>query len=323
MPNTAVLNSCEFRDPVTFGDACLRLSRIFRKAGIETAALDARLLMAEAAGLSPEEVISRRDMILSPASVPQIGRFAARRLAGEPVSRIIGRREFWGLPFNLSPHTLDPRPDTELLVEAVLDYARTEGLHKAPLRVLDLGTGSGCVLGAILTELPFSFGVGLDRSAAALQTARENLCRLGLLDRSAFLCANWLDPLGENEFDIVIGNPPYIASGEIHALSVEVRNYEPRLALDGGFDGLQAYGSIMARIFRTLRMKAFVAVETGRGQAETVQNMMAEAAGDESVFQSRILADLSGVARVVAGVRQSPGSALNCKKKIGNPVLSL
>ncbi len=179
-------------------------ARLFRQAGVQTAALDARLLASHACELSPEETIAKPNFALSPEMTARIREAADRRLAGEPVSRIIGRREFWGLPFSLSPHTLDPRPETELLVEAVLGYVREKGLWNSPLRILDLGTGSGCLLGALLSELPLSHGVGVDLSEGAIGTARENLRRLGLLTRASFLCADWAGALGDAAFDIIV-----------------------------------------------------------------------------------------------------------------------
>ena len=192
------------------GDAIRRLSKALREAGVQTAALDARLLASHVCGLTPEETIARRRFALSPEMTARMNEAAARRIAGVPVSRIVGQREFWGLPFSLSPHTLDPRPETELLVEAVLGYVDEEGLVGAPLRILDLGTGTGCLLGSILSELPLSSGVGVDLSEDALWTARENLHRLGLLRRASFLCGNWAAGIGDASFDIIVCNPPYI-----------------------------------------------------------------------------------------------------------------
>jgi release factor glutamine methyltransferase len=245
-----------------------------------------------------------------------------RRLAGEPVSRIIGRREFWGLSFRISPNTLDPRPETELLVEAVLDYVRDQRLCGEPLRILDLGTGSGCLLAILLSELPLAFGVGVDRSNEALAVARENLSQLGLLDRSALLCANWLGAFDGERFDIIVGNPPYIPSSEIRMLAVEVRDYDPSMALDGGEDGLRAYRAILAQAPRVLRRNGFLAFETGYEQAKVVGQMMGEASSMGMDFEMRVLTDLSGIERVVAGVRQSPNDRPDSKKKIGNPVHS-
>lgn len=304
------------------GGAIRWLSKVLREAGVETAALDARLLVSHVCELTPEQTIATPRFALSPEMTARMNEAAARRIAGEPVSRIMGQREFWGLPFSLSPHTLDPRPETELLVEAVTGYASKEGLSGAPLRILDLGTGSGCLLGSILFELPASSGVGVDLSEKALWTARENLRRLGLLPRAAFLCADWIGALGDASFDIVVGNPPYIGSSDIAGLEIEVRGHDPRLALDGGSDGLEAFRAIFAQAFRVLREKGFLIVETGYLQARAVCDMMMAAAPLGGSFAARVLTDLTGTERAVAGVRQSVHYKSPSKKKVGNPTLS-
>ena len=304
------------------GEAIRGLGRIFREAGLRTAALDARLLASHACALSLEETIAKPGFMLSPEMRMRINEAAARRLGGEPVSRIIGRREFWGLPFSLSPHTLDPRPETELLVEAVLNYVRAEGLAASQLRILDLGTGSGCLLGAILSELPLSYGLGVDLSEDALGMARENLRRLGLLNRASFLCADWAGALGDASFDIIVSNPPYIGSSEIAGLEAEVRGFDPRLALDGGEDGLEAFRSIMAEAFRVLGTEGLLIFETGYRQSQVVREMMVKATLGTGRFEARVLADLSGIERAVAGRRQSVDCEAKSKKKVGNPALS-
>ena len=307
--------------PGELGDVIRGLGRMFREAGLQTASLDARLLASHVCGLSPEETIAKPGFMLSPEMAVRINEFAARRLGGEPVSRITGHREFWGLPFSLSPHTLDPRPETELLVEAVLDYVHAERISNSPLRVLDLGTGSGCLLGALLSELPLSTGVGVDRSEDALSIARENLRRLGLLKRASLLCGDWVGSLGDASFDIVVCNPPYIGSSEIAGLEVEVKAFDPCLALDGGEDGLEAFRAILTQIFRVLRNKGFLIFETGYRQAQPVRDMMVATLGTGRL-EARILTDLSGAKRAVAGVRQSVDCEPEIKKKVGNPALS-
>ena len=291
--------------PGELGEAIRVLGRIFREAGVQMAALDARLLASHVCALSPEETIGKPRFMLSPEMMAGINEAAARRLAGEPVSRIIRQREFWGLPFSLSPHTLDPRPETELMVEAVLGYVREEGLSRSPLRVLDLGTGSGCLLGAILSELPLSTGVGVDLSEGALRIARENSRRLGLLNRASFLCADWAGALSDASFDIIVCNPPYIGSMEIAELETEVKAFDPRLALDGGEDGFEAFRAIFAQVFRVLRTKGFLIFETGYRQARAVREMMMKAALGTGGLEARVLVDLNGTERAVAAVRQS------------------
>lgn len=307
---------------LTVGNAIHRLSAAFERAGFPTPALDARLLAAHACGFSREETIAKGRAALSSAMAEGLGEAAARRLAGEPVSRIVGRREFWGLSFALSPHTLDPRPESELLVEAVLGHVQERGLGNRPLRVLDLGTGSGCLIAAILSELPQSIGVALDLNESTLLAARENLRALGLLPRAAFLCAKWADAVGDASFDIIISNPPYIASSEIEELGVEVKNYDPRLALDGGIDGLDAYRAIFAQAFQALCPDGYIVVETGVNQAHAVRDIMMKAATQSGSFGAEILTDLNGIERAVAGLRQYSRRAAGPKKKIGNPALS-
>ena len=297
MPDLALLEG-----PSELGEAIRGLGRVFREAGVQTAGLDARLLASYVCALTPEQTIARPGFLLSPEMTVRINEVAARRLAGEPVSRIIGYREFWGLPFSLSPHTLDPRPETELLVEAVLNYVREEGLSASPIRILDLGTGSGCLLGAILSELPLSAGVGVDLSQEALCTARENLRRLGLLNRASFLCAEWARALGDESFDIVVSNPPYIGSSEIA--------------------GLEAFRMILAEAFRVMGAKGLLIFETGYRQAQIVREMMMNAALGTGCLEARVLVDLNGVERAVAGRRQSVDSDTKSKKKVGNPALS-
>lgn len=306
--------------PRRLADAYRETRALFERESIETAALDARLLIGQAAGLTLGETIANRDQILAAPVEKLLAAFVNRRLAGEPVSRIIGRREFWGLSFELSPHTLDPRPETELLVETVLTYVQDHGIASKPLRILDLGTGSGCLLAALLSELPLSHGVGLDRSQDALEVARENLRRLGLLPRAAFLCADWLDALGAGCFDIIVSNPPYIKTAEIEGLSHEVRIYDPMTALDGGGDGFQAYRQILHRALAVLRADGMMVFETGYNQARTVLDLMLASASSKRSLNAQILKDLSVVERVVAGVRQSPLYEPASKKKIGNSV---
>jgi release factor glutamine methyltransferase len=288
----------------TAGEAMRLAAASFRMAGLETASLDARLLVSEACALTPEAAITQRNLPLTEENKQRICHFVNRRLTGEPVSRILGRRDFWGLTFELSPHTLDPRPETELLVETALDYVKSKGLTHAPLRILDLGTGAGCLLGALLSELREARGIGADISPGALAAARRNLARLGLLDRAAFLCGDWGTSIQSAAFDIIVCNPPYIAPVEIGSLEREVREFDPYIALDGGFDGLEAYRALAPQALRLLRKGGFVIFETGKGQAQDVRGILS-GSGNEAILETEILTDLAGVERAVAGVRQS------------------
>ena len=291
--------------PPSLGSAVRKLGRLFEEAGLGSPQLDARILVAEACGRDANRLILDRDAAVSADEAARIASFAARRLGGEPVSRILGRREFWGLSFKISPDTLDPRPETEVLVETVLSHATAHGLSQAPLRILDLGTGSGCILGALLSELPLARGTGLDRSEAALAVARDNLSRLGLRDRVSFLCGDWISAIGGGAFDVIVCNPPYIAPSEICQLGLEVRAHDPYLALDGGEDGLEAYRIIVPQAFAALRKGGLLVFEVGHRQSETVLDLMKHSAPAPGFSEVRILPDLGGAGRAVAAVRQS------------------
>ena len=223
--------------------------------------------------------------------------FAARRLAGEPLSRILGRREFWSLAFSLSPDVLDPRDDTETLVEAALAAFAARKADR--LQVLDYGIGSGAILAALLTELPNAYGVGVDKSAAAAAQATDNLARLGLASRATILVSDWGAQLDKSAFDLIVSNPPYIASAEIATLAAEVRDYDPRLALDGGTDGLDAYRALAPEIAQRLTPGGRFFVEIGADQAADVRAIFAAA----ELVGPRVVKDLAGHDRVVCGER--------------------
>jgi release factor glutamine methyltransferase len=220
---------------------------------------------------------------------------AARRLDREPVSRIFGRREFWGLPFVIDGAVLDPRPETEGLVGAALDALG--GRRSDPLQILDLGVGSGAILAALLSELPEAEGLGIDCSLAACRVARANLDALGLKSRAAIACGRWLDTVG-GVFDLIVSNPPYIARDELIALEPEVRRHDPAAALDGGVDGLEAYRAITPGLRFRLRPGGVAAFECGAGQGAAVASLM-RAAG---FADPAIYLDLEGRDRVVLGV---------------------
>ncbi len=274
-------------------DARRRLARVLGGAGIATPALDARLLLMAACGLSHGDLILKAGDALTRAQAGRLETMVSRRLRGEPVSRILGAREFWGLDFALSPATLDPRPDTETLVQSVLEAISGRGSE--PLRIIDLGTGTGCILIALLSELPSAFGVGVDISLNALATARCNAQRNGVGARAGFVQADWLAGIG-GRFDIVVSNPPYIESDEIATLSVEVRAHEPVAALDGGSDGLAAYRTIVPALGGVLAPGGVAAFELGTGQARRVAEMVA-ASGVTTHIE--VVHDLAGIARVV------------------------
>jgi release factor glutamine methyltransferase len=257
----------------TVGAAAAAAAAELAQAGIEGASREARLLLAHALGAEAGGVLMARDRELSAAEGAAFAALVARRAAREPLSHITGRREFWSLEFGVGPAVLDPRPDSEALVEAALGCIAARA---APLRLLDLGTGSGCLLLALLSELPNARGVGVDRSAAALAVARANAAALGLAARAAFVQGDWATALS-GAFDLIVCNPPYIATAAIGALMPEVARHEPRLALDGGADGLDAYRRLAPDIARLLAVGGIALVEVGLGQGDAAAAIFAAA----------------------------------------------
>jgi len=295
-----------------------QLARTLRNGGVKTASLDARLLLQHACAIEQADLIRDPKRLLTDQELRRLRYGAAQRLSGEPVARIIGIRGFWGLEFRLSSQTLDPRPDTETLVEAVLVALR--GRAQDPLRLLDLGTGSGCILTALLRELPRATGVGTDVSHAALCTARENALRNGVGDRVRFVQANWLHGLC-GPVDVVVSNPPYIASEDLGLLSREVRDYDPTLALDGGADGLDAYRAISGDLPRVLKTGGIAAFEVGHRQSEAVGEMLVTAGLAPALpGGGACMSDLAGIERAVVVRKAEIGE--NAKKRVGMPSYS-
>jgi release factor glutamine methyltransferase len=278
----------------TRATALAALRALFAKAGLEDGAADARLLLCAAGGLDRADLIREPDRALSAATLDRLGPMAGRRAAGEPVSRILAHREFWGLPLAVSPEVLDPRPDTETLVEAVLsEFAHARG---APLRFLDLGVGSGAILCALLTEFIEATGIAVDVSQPAAVQARANLAACRLAHRSHVVVGSWGAALS-GPFDVVVSNPPYIASRAIGALAPEVRDHDPALALDGGPDGLDAYRAIAPELPRLLGADGRFFLEVGAGQAPGVIMILEK----HGLAAPATYADLAGLPRVVAG----------------------
>jgi release factor glutamine methyltransferase len=271
------------------GDALLRATALLREAGVEGPRRDARLLLAEATNASPGALFGTPERRLSGLEAKRFAGFVTRRQAREPVSRILGRREFWSLDLAIGPATLDPRPDSEALVEAVLAHAKNLA---GPLSILDLGTGSGCLLLALLSELPESRGLGVDRDPAALAVARQNALGLGLEDCAAFAVGDWGAALGGG-WPVIVCNPPYVRDLEIGRLAPEVGRYDPRAALDGGGDGLAAYRRVIPDIAGLLAPDGLAAVELGAGLADAVENLVREAGFAASVR----MRDLGGIER--------------------------
>lgn len=239
--------------------------------GIAVPRLDARLLLAHALGVTSEKLVSLSARILSEAEQSTFFDLLQRRCAGEPVSRLTGRREFWSLEFAITPDVLDPRPDSETVVEAVLGALQ----GRAAPRIVDLGTGSGCLLLALLSERPDATGLGIDISAGACRVAAGNARRLGLDGRATFACMDWNGAIGRERFDVVVSNPPYIADAEIEGLALEVARHDPRGALSGGTDGLDAYRRLAPVSAALLGAGGVVAMEIGIGQGPAVERLFA------------------------------------------------
>ena len=281
---------------IPVSEAIRLLAQTFRPAGIEDPEVDARALLSHALDLDRAQLISHSDRILDAHEATKITAFATRRLKREPVSRIIGRREFWNVMLQLSPAVLDPRSDTETVVEAALDVVVRDGMRMKRLRVLDIGTGSGALLLALLSELPNALGTGTDISAAALEVARANAERNGLSGRCTFVTCNIAAAL-PGPFDLIVSNPPYIARGDIETLAPEVRNYDPAIALDGGSDGLDAYRAIAADARRLLAPGGRLIVELGVGQEPLVRALFTKV----GLIVGAVRNDLAGIARAMGG----------------------
>ena len=280
-------------DAPTTGRLLTAAQARLKSAGIDTPRLDAILLLSEASGLSEGRIRSRPDIEVSADKAAAFEAMLQRRLRREPVSKILGRREFWSLDFRTSPDVLDPRADSETLVSAVLAAIPD---RNAALRIIDFGTGSGCLLLALLHELPGATGVGIDVSPPALAVARENAERLGLSSRCIFRLGSWGKGI-DGAFDILISNPPYIESGVVAGLEPEVAHYDPLLALDGGADGLDAYRALIPGLARLAAKGGVAALEVGMGQDVAVSRLLAEAGFGEIA----VMPDLGGIGRVVTG----------------------
>jgi len=258
------------------------------KGASPTAALDARLILAHALGVSGEQAIALDNVPVDEPLAEVARALAGRRREGEPVARILCEKEFYGLPFRLSAETLVPRPDTETVVDAVV----TDHRRDAPISILDLGTGTGAILIALLRELPRANGLGIDKAENAVATARGNAERNGVAERATFSVGDWTANLA-GRFDVVVANPPYIPSAEIPLLPVEVRNHDPHIALDGGEDGLSAIRAIVSDLARVLAEGGGAYVEIGLGQAAEVGHIAAN-----SGFAVAFRQDLAGIDRV-------------------------
>lgn len=271
----------------------------FRACGIESPELDARILVGHALDLDHAALAAAALRRLSAAERNAIAALGRRRLAHEPVARIVGVKEFWSLSLRVGAATLVPRPQTETVVEAALEAIERRGPRSRPLRIADIGTGSGAILLALVAELPHAFGIGSDLSAAALAVARDNATRLGLR-RTGFVACDMTAAL-RGPFDLIVSNPPYIPSGDIAALAPEVRDFDPRAALDGGPDGLDFYRAIAAAAPALLAPGGALIVELGAGQAAAVAALLAAV----GLAPEPLRPDLSGVARALCAAKGS------------------
>jgi release factor glutamine methyltransferase len=270
-----------------------RGSSVLRAAGIDNPRREARLLLAYALEIGIPDLVRDPDRLADPAAYETV---LARRAAREPLAYILGEREFWSLNFAVSPATLIPRPESETLIEAALAQFADRA---PPRRILDLGTGSGCLLLAALHEFPQAFGIGADRSFPAARLAATNAARVGLADRAAFLCADWSTPL-RDRFDLILCNPPYIPTSGLGGLMPEVARYEPVTALDGGPDGLVAYREIIVTLPCLLWRDGVAILELGVGQYAGVARLAADCG-----FVATTRPDLAGIPRAMVLTRKT------------------
>ena len=288
------------RAGLTVEQARREVAKLLASRSVDTAELDARLLVGHALSLDLTGMVRAANRTLTSGESDRLNDLANRRLAGEPVARILGHKEFWGLPLALSPATLVPRPDTETVVELALEMLRANPARQGT-RIADLGTGTGAILLALLSELHGAVGIGTDISQEALETARGNAARLGFSDRASFIRCDYAAGL-TGSFDLIVSNPPYIRSNDIASLAVEVRDHDPQKALDGGPDGLDAYRTLIPQAARILSPGGTLVVEAGQGQAARIEALMT-AAGLAPHGAPK--ADLSGILRAV-GARKMP-----------------
>jgi release factor glutamine methyltransferase len=281
-------------------EALATLKETFEVCGIENPAREARLSLCAASGVSSVALIADPRELLGPAAsrVQEIG---ARRAAGEPLSRIVGRREFWGVSFAISPQVLDPRPETETIVEAAL--STLSDLRDEPLRILDLGVGSGALLCSLLIEFTNASGVGVDLSADAANLTLSNLQACGLAERAEIRVGDWATAL-DGPFDLIVSNPPYVPTSELPGLPREVRDFDPWVALDGGFDGLAAHRRIMSESRFLLARRGWLLVEFGARQAGDVTTIAKQCGFTYTMAYQ----DLSGMDRVMAAALEPCGS---------------
>jgi release factor glutamine methyltransferase len=278
---------------ITFGDLRRGATQMLREANIESPETDARLLLLHATKFDAAKLISVESDVASEGLIAAYDRLLSRRISGVPVARILGEKEFWSLRFALGADTLVPRPETETIVEAALAEIQEK---QTKLSILDLGTGTGAILAALLSELPNATGVAVDKSESALRVARQNFRNLSLYGRVSCVCGDWANAI-RGTFDLVVTNPPYIASKELALLSPEVRDHDPLLALEAGADGLDAYRVIVNQLRERLVERGIAVLELGQGQEEAVSDLV-HATGTLKVAGAA-RKDLAGIARAL------------------------
>ena len=281
-----------------------RLRARFQVAGLDVPGLDARLLIQHVCGLDHAGFVLRYKDALTDVQLDKIGQAACRRLAGEPVSRILGYREFFGHPFALNEETLDPRADSEILVETAIRLLeetvreRGESGPQEELRVLDIGTGSGALIISLLVHFPQAQGVATDINQSALRQARENAQALGVAGQLECVCTSWAENI-RGAFDLIISNPPYIPAPDIAGLSREVRLYDPLRALDGGQSGLEAYRALIPQTRKLIKQKGHLLLEIGRGQEKAVTEILEQHDYRTGHKGYTPLKDLGGIERCI------------------------
>ena len=270
-------------------------------AAVDDPALDARLIVEHFSGTTRTQAIADPERRIDGSTVAAIDAALRRRAGGEPVHRILGYREFYGLRLSMSPETLEPRPDTETLVEAMLPFVRAVAVREGECRILDLGTGTGAIALALLSAVPAAIATGVDMSAGALATATRNALQLGLAGRFTALRSDWFEKVS-GRYHVIAANPPYISSQDIGNLQDEVRNFDPRLALDGGADGLDPYRIIAAEAAGFLETEGRIAVEIGHTQHDEVSGIFTAA----GYVPGGAFRDLGGNDRVIVFERTKP-----------------
>ena len=284
--------------------AVQRVTEVLRHAGLEAPHREARRLTESVLALEAGALIKRPDFVLNGEERSRLDRAVARRAKGEPLSRIVGERWFYGRPFRVSPDVLDPRPDSETLIDVVLEHIKRDRSRGAPLRVVDLGTGSGCLALTLLGELPTARAVGVDISAAALKIADSNAERLGLIARFQTMhrdgfAASTTKQFAAAPFDVLVSNPPYIACDDVKRLDCAVRDYDPALALDGGITGFDFYRAL-APLLTMWVPNGLAVLECGAGMADDVVNILKTTVPNDQIEEVSVHRDLNGIDRCVA-----------------------